>query len=70
MGCEAGADPAEVIREFNAALGLPANLAEMGVREDAAPGLAEHAARDVCTFTNPRPCSAGDFAGLFEIALS
>ena len=70
MGCDADADPAAVIREFNAALGLPGGLAEMGVQSDAVPGLVEHAAKDVCTFSNPRPCSAGDFERLFEIALS
>ena len=70
MGCAAGADPAEVIRDLNATLGLPASLGEMGVRPDAAPSLAEHATKDVCTFTNPRPCSTGDFRHLFEIALS
>ena len=70
MGCDAGADPAEVIRELNAALGLPASLGEMGVEADAVPSLAEHAAKDVCNFTNPRPCSAGDYQRLFEIALS
>ena len=70
MGCEAGADPAEFIRELNAALGLPAGLREMGVQADATPGLAEHAAKDVCTFTNPRPCSAQDYERLFEVALS
>ncbi|MCY3623293.1 MAG: iron-containing alcohol dehydrogenase, partial [Gammaproteobacteria bacterium] len=70
MGCEAGADPAEFIRQVNAALGLPAGLREMGVLADAIPSLAAHAAKDVCTFTNPRPCSADDFQRLFEVALS
>ena len=70
MGCDADADPAEFIRELNAELGLPAGLREMGVQPDAPPGLAEHAAKDVCTFTNPWPCSAEDYRGLFEVALS
>ena len=70
MGCAAGADPAEVVRALNASIGLPAGLGEMGVQADAGPGLAEHAARDVCTFTNPRPCSEGDFQRLFETALA
>lgn len=70
MGCDAGTDPAESIRALNAALGLPAGLADMGVQQKAVPSLAEHAAKDVCTFTNPRPCSTGEFQRLFEIALS
>lgn len=70
MGLAADADPAEAIRLLNAELGLPANLAEMGVHRDAVPGLAAHAAKDVCTFTNPRPCTATDFEQLFEQALA
>lgn len=69
MGLDADADPAGFIRDLNADLGLPANLGEMGVQRDSIPGLAEHAARDVCTFTNPRPCSTTDYEGLFETAL-
>ena len=70
MGCDAGTDPAAFIREFNAKLGLPAGLREMGVEADATPGLAAHAAKDVCTFTNPRPCSLDDYQRLFEVALT
>ena len=70
MGQAADADPAEFIRELNASLGLPAGLSEMGVQPDAVPGLADHAAKDVCTFTNPRPCSTEDYQRLFEIALA
>lgn len=70
MGIHSEADPAEFIRGLNAEVGLPANLAEMGIRSEMIPGLAEHAARDVCTFTNPRPCSAADYATLFEAALA
>ena len=69
MGQDADADPAEFIRQLNADLGLPANLSEMGVQREAISGLAEHAAKDVCTFTNPRPASAADYEALFETAL-
>lgn len=70
MGVEADADPADFIRTVNADLGLPSNLGEMGVQRDAIPHLAEHAAKDVCTFTNPRKCSVDDFETLFDVALS
>ncbi len=70
MGLAADADPAEHIRELNQTIGLPANLAEMGVKHDSVPALAEHAAKDVCTFTNPRPASVDDYVTLFEIALA
>ena len=70
MGISADSDPADFIRNLNAELGLPANLSEMGVQADAVPALAAHAAKDVCTFTNPRPCSAAEYEELFEKALA
>ena len=70
MGTSADSDPADFIRNLNAELGLPANLSEMGVQTDAIPALAAHAAKDVCTFTNPRPCSAAEYEELFEKALA
>lgn len=69
MGIASDADPADFIRDLNAKLGLPANLSEMGVQKQAIPDLAAHAAKDVCTFTNPRPCSAAEYETLYEIAL-
>ena len=45
------------------------NLSEMGVQGDSIPSLAEHAVKDFCTFTNPRPCSGADYEELFEVAL-
>lgn len=69
MGIDASADPAEFIRELNAEIGLPANLGEMGVQKDAIADLSIHAAKDVCTFTNPRPCSAEEYEGLYEIVI-
>ncbi len=69
MGIAADADPAQFIRDLNAEIGLPANLSEMGVQKDSIPGLASHAAKDVCTFTNPRPCSAEEYEALYETAL-
>lgn len=69
MGIDASADPAEFIRELNAEIGLPANLGEMSVQKDAIADLSIHAAKDVCTFTNPRPCSAEEYEGLYEIAI-
>jgi alcohol dehydrogenase class IV len=70
MGIAADANPSDFIRDLNAEIGLPANLSEMGVSSEAIPNLASHAAKDVCTFTNPRPCSAEDYEGLFETAMA
>ncbi len=69
LGINIEADPAEHIRRLNIELGLPANVAEMGVEPDQIPELAAHAAKDVCTFTNPRPCSVADFETLYKTAL-
>lgn len=70
LGQKNDANPAEFIRSLNADLGLPKNLTEMGVAGDSIPALAEHAAKDVCNFTNPRPCSSAEYRQLFEKALS
>ena len=70
MGIAADANPSDFIRDLNAEIGLPANLSEMGVSSDAIPNLASHAAKDVCTFTNPRSCSAEEYEGLFETAMA
>jgi alcohol dehydrogenase class IV len=69
MGLDSDDDPAAFIRDLNEQLGLPANLSEMGVAIDMVGHLASHAAKDVCTFTNPRPYSAEEYRVLFETAL-
>ena len=69
FGIAANDDPADFIRDLNRQLGLPANLTEMGIVADVIPELAQHAAKDVCTLSNPRKCSAADFEELFKVAL-
>jgi alcohol dehydrogenase class IV len=69
LGLSTEADPAEYIRDLNQKLGLPSNLAEMGIKPDQIPALAEHAAKDVCTYTNPRPCSVSDYESLYTTAM-
>ena len=68
MGINENLDPADHIRGLNQALGLPANLGEMGIESEAVPALARHAAKDICTFTNPRPCSVEQYEALFAVA--
>ena len=70
IGIAIGDDPAAFIRDLNTQLGLPANLSEMGISRDMIASLASHAAKDVCTFTNPRSCSAAEYEVLFETALA
>lgn len=70
LGINTNSDPADFIRNLNSELKLPANLKEMGVKSDAIPELATHATKDICTYTNPRPCTTHDYIKLFEAALS
>lgn len=70
MGLKQTADVAEEIEALNQRLGLPKNLSEMGVTEDRIDYLSAHAARDVCTFTNPKPASAEEYAGMFRDAMA
>jgi 4-hydroxybutyrate dehydrogenase len=69
MGQSRDADPAEFFRKLNRELSMPQTLAEMGVARDMIPALAQHAARDICCATNPRPCSAEAFEHLFDSAI-
>ena len=70
MGIGSSSDPADFIRELNVEMGLPATLSEMGIQKSAIPALASHAAKDICTFTNPRPCTAAEYEVLFATALA
>jgi 4-hydroxybutyrate dehydrogenase len=70
LGLNIEADPADYIRQLNQRLGLPSSLAEMGIESHQISGLAEHAAKDVCTYTNPRPCTAADFESLYSTAMT
>ena len=68
IGLDASADPAEFIRELNAEIGLPASLREMGCRKTQSQICRAMQPR-MFTFTNPRPCSAEEYEGLYEIAI-
>lgn len=70
LGNKTNSNPSEFIRKLNSELKLPANLAEMGVKSDSIPALARHAVKDICTFTNPRPCRLEDYIQLFETAMN
>lgn len=66
IGLPQGADVSDEIEALNVRLGLPSSLGAMGVTNDMIPYLSEHAAKDVCTFTNPRGVSRDEYAVLFE----
>ena len=69
LGIAQNDDSADFIRSLNNRIGLPANLSEMGVNSDSIPSLADHALKDICTYTNPRSCSLEEYEKLFETAL-
>jgi 4-hydroxybutyrate dehydrogenase len=64
MGLARDADLASEIEGLNARIGLPRSLRTMGVPESVIPEIADKAEKDHSTPTNPRPCSAADYAAL------
>jgi len=64
MGLARDADLATEIEGLNARIGLPRSLRAMGVPESVIPEMADKAEKDHSTPTNPRPCSAADYAAL------
>ncbi len=69
MGKPADWDLAAEFEDLNAVLGLPANLHDMGVREEMVPDLVEKSLNDHSTATNARPCDRDDFRQLFAVAM-
>ena len=55
---------------LNRRLGLPAGLAEMGVRDSLLPDLAAAAALDHLSETNPRPATAADYEAILRAAMA
>jgi hypothetical protein len=64
LGLPEGADLAAWVAGLTGRLGLPGGLREMGVRPDQLPAIAEAAAGDHLSETNPRPATAADYAGI------
>src|SRR3954453_9248137 len=64
MGLARNADLAAEIEGLNARIALPRSLRAMGVPESVIPEMADKAEKDHSTPTNPRPCSAADYAAL------
>jgi 4-hydroxybutyrate dehydrogenase len=64
LGLPEDADLADWAAGLTGRLGLPRGLEAMGVRHDQIPAIAEAAAGDHLSETNPRPATAADYAGL------
>ncbi len=59
----------EWLGRLKAEIGIAAGLTTMKVRTTQIPALVAIAEKDICHQTNPRPCSASDFARFFEQAM-
>ncbi len=66
MGLAENADLAGEIAALNARIGMPADLAEMGVPKSVISDIAQKAERDHSTATNPRAVTATDYAAMLE----
>lgn len=59
----------EAIQRLSASIGIPAGLAELGVKEEDLKIMAENAMKDACSLTNPRLATLDDIIQIFKNAL-
>lgn len=57
------------IRRLSADIGIPAGLAELGVKETDLRVMAENAMKDACMLTNPRTATLDCVIGIFKAAM-
>ncbi|WP_122898022.1 iron-containing alcohol dehydrogenase [Acinetobacter sp. B51(2017)] len=57
------------IRSLSQSIGIPAGLAELGVKEQDLEVMAENAQKDACMLTNPRKASHADVVQMFKAAM-
>lgn len=69
MNVPAGQELHDWMTGFVSSLGLPTGLAELGVDEAALPTIAEKAALDHLSASNPRPAQAADYLTLLKQAM-
>lgn len=58
----------DAIRKLAADVGIPKNLAELGVKAEDFDVLATNAMKDACGVTNPKAPSHGDVVAMFKAA--
>ena len=58
----------EAVVGLNRHIGIPATLAEVGVKAEQLEALAEQAYKDGCHLANPRPCTRKDLLALYKEA--
>jgi 4-hydroxybutyrate dehydrogenase len=70
MDLPPGEDVAAHVSALRARLGLPGSLRELGVPATAIPAIAEAAAGDHLSETNPRPTTVADYARLLAESMA
>ena len=63
---EAAQAAVDAVRELAVRVGIPQHLAELGIKEEDLPRLAEAAMADVCTPGNPRDVTYDDILALYK----
>lgn len=59
----------DAIRTLSADIGIPSGLAQLGMKEEDIPKMAEWALKEVCTPTNPRITTLQDMVDLYKKAM-
>ena len=60
----------EAIERLAKDINIPANLAQLGVREEDLEIMATNAMKDACSFTNPRTATLEEVVGIYKAALN
>lgn len=69
LDAQAGAQAAlAAIRKLSADIGIPAGLAQLGLKDEDIPTLAANAMKDACGLTNPRRATQADIETIFRAA--
>lgn len=58
------------IKRLSQVINIPANLAELGVKEEDLEIMATNAMKDACSFTNPKTATLEDVVGVYKNALN
>jgi alcohol dehydrogenase len=66
---DAAAKGIAAIRKLSKAIGIPAGLKELGVKEGDLPTMAENAKKDACQLTNPRTATLQQVVEIFKSAM-
>ncbi|ABB31286.1 iron-containing alcohol dehydrogenase [Geobacter metallireducens RCH3] len=66
---DAAAKAIAAIRKLSAAIGIPAGLKELNVKEEDLKVMAENAKKDACQLTNPRKATLEQVIGIFKAAM-